>query len=67
MPDSTPIILPPADSKRQPWRSLWPVSRKPQPRAQIYGFKKGETMVVDGNAGNFFARDGWKIEQESSK
>jgi hypothetical protein len=23
-------------------------------------------MVFDGNAGNFFARDGWVVEQESN-
>lgn len=30
----------------------------------MFGFKKGEVMVFDGNAGNFFARDAWTIEQE---
>jgi hypothetical protein len=55
-----------SDSKRQPWRAVWPAPRVSQPQAQIYGFKKGETMVFDGNAGNFFARDGWVLEQESS-
>jgi hypothetical protein len=52
--------------KCQPWKVLWPVPRESQPKAQIFGFKKGEVMVFDGNAGNFFARDGWAIEQESS-
>jgi hypothetical protein len=57
---------PPSNEKRQPWRAVWPAPRESQPQAQIYGFKKGETMVFDGNAGNFFARDGWKVEQESA-
>ena len=54
--------------KIQAWRALaWPVQRPTQPQAQIYGFKKGETMVFDGNAGNFFARSGWEVEGESDK
>ena len=58
----------PSNSKNQPWRTLaWPVERPTQRQAQIYGFKKGETMVFDGNAGNFFARSGWKVEGESGK
>lgn len=52
--------------KTQPWRSIWPAPRESQPQAQIFGFKKGEVMVFDGNAGNFFAKEGWKVEQESS-
>jgi hypothetical protein len=52
-------------SKRQPWRDIWPAPREPQQQAQIYGFAKGEIMVFDGNAGNFFARDGWSVEQAS--
>jgi hypothetical protein len=52
--------------KHQPWKAIWPAPRESQPQAQIFGFKKGEVMVFDGNAGNFFARDGWTIEQESS-
>lgn len=55
------------EAKRQPWRAVWPAPRESQPQAQIYGFKKGETMVFDGNAGNFFARDGWTIEQQSDE
>jgi len=54
-------------SKAQPWKTIWPAPRQSQPRAQIFGFKKGETMVFDGNAGNFFARDGWTIEQKSDR
>lgn len=54
-------------AKQQPWRTVWPVPRESQPQAQIFGFAKGETMVFDGNAGNFFARDGWVVEQESDK
>ena len=53
------------EPKRQPWREIWPAPREPQQQAQIYGFVKGEIMVFDGNAGNFFARDGWSVEQES--
>lgn len=54
-----------AIEKCQPWKAIWPAPRESQPQAQIFGFKKGEVMVFDGNAGNFFARDGWVIEQES--
>jgi len=53
--------------KLQPWRTIWPAERESQPQAQIFGFKKGETMVFDGNAGNFFAREGWVVEQESDE
>jgi hypothetical protein len=51
--------------KSQPWKAIWPAPRESQPQAQIYGFQKGEVMVFDGNAGNFFAKQGWKIEQKS--
>ena len=53
--------------KRQPWKAVWPAPRESQPQAQIYGFRKGEVMVFDGNAGNFFVRDGWNVEQESDQ
>jgi hypothetical protein len=63
----TPLSTPPSqNTKRQPWRNVWPAPRESQPQAQIYGFAKGETMVFDGNAGNFFARDGWTVEQQST-
>ncbi|KAL1616795.1 hypothetical protein SLS54_008187 [Diplodia seriata] len=52
--------------KKQPWKAVWPAPREPQSQANVFGFKKGELMVFDGNAGNFFARDKWTIEQESS-
>ena len=65
------LVLPTAgdetQAKRQPWRPIWPAPRESQPQAQIFGFKKGEVMVFDGNAGNFFAKEGWKVEQESDK
>ncbi|KAJ4415700.1 hypothetical protein N0V82_007193 [Gnomoniopsis sp. IMI 355080] len=51
-------------AKRQPWQAVWPAPREPVSQANIFGFKKGEVMVFDGNAGNFFARDAWVIEQE---
>jgi len=54
-------------AKSQPWKAIWPAPRESQPQAQIFGFKKGEVMVFDGNAGNFFVRDGWVLEQESAK
>jgi hypothetical protein len=54
-------------AKSQPWKAIWPAPRESQPQAQIFGFKKGEIMVFDGNAGNFFVRDGWVLEQESVK
>jgi hypothetical protein len=56
-----------SQGKNQPWRAIWPAPRESQPQAQIFGFKKGEVMVFDGNAGNFFARDGWKVEQTSDQ
>lgn len=59
-------VLTATQSKTQPWRSIWPAPRESQPQAQIFGFKKGEVMVFDGNAGNFFAKEGWKVEQESN-
>ncbi|KAK3673347.1 hypothetical protein LTR78_006893 [Recurvomyces mirabilis] len=52
--------------KTQPWKAYWPAPREPQSQANLFGFKKGETMVFDGNAGNFFARDKWEVEQESA-
>ncbi|OJD30643.1 uncharacterized protein BKCO1_5800013 [Diplodia corticola] len=58
---------PAATGKRQPWKAVWPAPREPQSQANLFGFKKGEMMVFDGNAGNFFARDKWTIEQESSQ
>lgn len=63
--NSKQVAVSSAEDKKQPWRAVWPAPRESQPQAQIYGFKKGEVMVFDGNAGNFFARDGWKMEQES--
>lgn len=54
-------------TKNQPWRAIWPAPRESQPQAQIFGFKKGEVMVFDGNAGNFFAKEGWSVEQESDR
>lgn len=58
---------PGAQAKEQPWKAIWPAPRESQPQAQIFGFKKGEIMVFDGNAGNFFARESWSVEQESDK
>lgn len=51
-------------AKQQPWRAVWPAPREPASQANIFGFQKGEVMIFDGNAGNFFARDAWTIEQE---
>jgi hypothetical protein len=48
-------------SKRQPWKAHWPAPREPQSQANIFGFKKGETMVFDGNAGNFFTKEKWQV------
>jgi hypothetical protein len=64
VPEST-LLSNPQGTKGQPWRAVWPSPRESQPQAQIFGFKKGETMVFDGNAGNFFARSGWTVEQKS--
>ncbi|KAK5107686.1 hypothetical protein LTR62_000921 [Meristemomyces frigidus] len=52
-------------AKQQPWKAVWPAPREPQSQANMFGFKKGETMVFDGNAGNFFAREKWEIESET--
>lgn len=54
-----------AGVKKQPWMTIWPAERESQPQAQIFGFEKGERMIFDGNAGNFFSRDGWVVEQEA--
>jgi hypothetical protein len=67
MTTSTEQTEKPVAVKAQPWKAIWPAPRESQPQAQIFGFKKGETMVFDGNAGNFFVRDGWVLEQESAK
>ena len=56
-----------AKAKRQPWKAVCPASREPQSQANLFGFKKGEKMIFDGNAGNFFAREGWIVEQESPR
>lgn len=48
-------------NKRQPWKAVWPAPREPQSQANMFGFEKGEIMVFDGNAGNFFARDKWEV------
>ena len=52
--------------KTQPWKAHWPAPREPQSQANLFGFKKGETMVFDGNAGNFFARDKWEASHCSN-
>ena len=54
-----------APQKKQPWKAVWPAERESQPQAQIFGFEKGERMVFDGNAGNFFVRDGWVVEADA--
>lgn len=61
--DKTPTAVG-RKAKQQPWRAVWPAPREPASQANIFGFKKGEVMIFDGNAGNFFARDAWTIEQE---
>jgi len=48
-------------AKRQPWKAVWPAPRESQSQANMFGFKKGEVMVFDGNAGNFFAREQWEV------
>lgn len=60
----TPTTTVGRKAKQQPWRAVWPAPREPASQANIFGFKKGELMIFDGNAGNFFARDAWTIEQE---
>lgn len=65
MPSSNSPQQPPLPEKKQPWKAVWPAERESQPQAQIYGFEKGEKMIFDGNAGNFFVRDGWVVEQET--
>lgn len=46
--------------KCQPWKTIWPASRDAVHLINVFGFKKGEMMVFDGNAGNFFARNHWE-------
>lgn len=50
-----------ATTKSQPWRAVWPAPREPESQSNRFGFKKGEVMIFDGNAGNFFARDKWEV------
>ena len=54
-------------AKEQPWKAVWPAEGKSSPGDQMFGFKKGEVMVFDGNAGSFFPRGEWELEQESSR
>ncbi|KAL6715523.1 hypothetical protein ACLMJK_006484 [Lecanora helva] len=64
---STPQETVPYEEKAQPWRAVWPAPRESQSQAQIFGFKRGEIMVFDGNAGNFFPKKGWTVEQECQR
>ncbi len=60
-------MAPPTSVARtQPWKAVWPAEKKVGPETQVFGFKKGEVMVFDGNAGNFFPHGDWALEQESS-
>jgi hypothetical protein len=52
--------------KRQPWKAVWPAPRAPTSQLNLFGFEKGEEMVFDGNAGNFFVKSAWCIEAETS-
>lgn len=54
-------------TKAQPWKSVWPAPADASDKTRGFGFKPGEVMVFDGNAGNFFPHGEWKLEQESSK
>ena len=53
--------------KRQPWKTVWPAPAEASDKSRGFGFKPGQVMVFDGNAGNFFPHGEWKLEQESSK
>lgn len=52
----------------QPWATagIWPAKKKPEPQMQDLGFKKGDTMIIDGGAGNFKPK-AFDVEQESSE
>jgi len=54
-------------AKQQPWKTIWPAPAEASDKTRGFGFKPGELMVFDGNAGNFFPHGEWKLEQESSK
>jgi len=63
----TPInSLAPKSTRAQPWRSIWPAPVERQDSFRGLGFKKGEIIVADGNAGSFFPHGEWEVEQESS-
>lgn len=66
-PSSPPPAAPASAPKRQPWKAIWPAPREPASQTNLFGFAKGEEMVFDGNAGNFFARSEWSTEAESSE
>jgi hypothetical protein len=53
--------------KDQPWKKIWPAPADASDKSRGFGFKSGELMVFDGNAGNFFPHGEWTLEQESSK
>jgi len=65
--------MPPATSafetfsrKAQPWKAVWPAPAEMSDKTRGFGFKRGELMVFDGNAGNFFPHGDWTLEQQSS-
>jgi len=43
-------IQPSSDSKNQPWKAFWP-PRTPVQKGETHGFKKGETVQLEGSAG----------------
>ena len=53
-------------TKSQPWKKVWPAPPEMSDKSRGFGFKKGDLMVFDGNAGNFFPHGEWELEQQST-
>jgi len=65
-PRNEPAMEQAAQTKERPWQAVFPNPNPDTSQLRKYGFKKGERIVVAGNAGDFFAHGKWQIECESS-
>ncbi|CAL8577240.1 hypothetical protein XPA_003078 [Xanthoria parietina] len=45
-------------SKAQPWKAHWPPRDQQDLKQQGLGFKEGQTMVLDGDSGDWFLEKG---------
>lgn len=63
--------------KKQPWKQQWPPTSESKTeklqcddkngKERVFGFKKGDYMVFEGNIGNFIPRDRWNVEYDAAK